>query len=141
LNLADAMNAGSAMLLDALSVAGQQSNPRLPQITFRHPLAIAQATRRTLNVGPFAVGGYAGTVMSVASRSNVEIGASFRQIIDVADWDASVATNAPGQSQWPRSPHFADLAKLWAGGEYFPLVFSKGAIQKNAESTLTLQPR
>ena len=140
-SLTDAMNASSAMLLDALSVAGQQSKPRLPEITFRHPLAITQATRRTLNVGPFAVGGYAGTVMAVASRSNVEIGPSFRQIIDVADWDASVATNAPGQSQWPRSPHFADLAKLWAAGEYFPLVFSESAIQKNAESTLTLQPR
>jgi len=141
LNLADAMNAGSATLLEALSIAGQQAKPQLPQVTFRHPLAITQATRRTLNVGPFAVGGDAGTVMSVASRSNLEIGASFRQIIDVADWDASVATNAPGQSQWPRSLHFADLSTLWAAGEYFPLVFSEKSIQNNAESTLTLQPR
>lgn len=140
-NLADAMNAPGAMLLDALSVAGRQSKPRLPSITFRHPLALTQETRRAFNVGPFDRGGYADTVMSMASRANADIGASFRQVIAVGDWDASVATNAPGQSQWARSPHFADLAKLWAAGEYFPLVFSESAIQKNAESTLTLGPR
>ena len=68
--------------------------------------------------------------------SNVDIGASFRQIADVADWDRSVATAAPGQAEQPRSP-LSDLAKLWAAGEYFPLSFSARAIQANAESTLT----
>lgn len=140
-NLADAMKASNTVLLDALAAAAAQAAPRAPQITFRHPLAITQASRRLFNVGPFEPGGYADTVMSFSTRSNVDIGASFRQIADIADWDRSVATNAPGQSEWPRSPHFSDLAKLWAAGEYFPLLFSDSAIQANAESTLTLRPR
>ena len=70
-----------------------------------------------------------------------EIGPSFRQILDVADWDRSVATNAPGQSGSPSSPHFADLARTWAAGEYFPLLFSDEAVKENAEATLTLVPR
>jgi penicillin amidase len=52
-----------------------------------------------------------------------------------------MATNAPGQSGSPTSPHFADLAKIWAAGEYFPLPFSEAAVQANAETTLMLVPR
>ena len=68
-------------------------------------------------------------------------GASFREIIDVGNWDGSVATSAPGQSESPRSRHFADLAKLWAAGEYFPLAFSDAAVNASAEAILTLVPR
>jgi penicillin amidase len=152
-NLADAMKASNALLLDALGSAVDRLKTRmaadrrapswgaLHRVLFTHPLAITQASRRLFNVGPFEPGGYDATVNSYATRSNVDIGASFRQIIDVADWDRSVATSAPGQSEWPRSPHFSDLAKLWAAGEYFPLSFSDRAIQSNTETTLTLQPR
>jgi penicillin amidase len=79
--------------------------------------------------------------MSTYARASVNIGASFREIVDVSNWDESVVTNAPGQSGSPRSAHFSDLAKAWAAGEYFPLVFSDAAVQANAESTLTLEPR
>jgi len=139
-DLDDAMKAPGALILDALAIAGNASSTT-PAITFKHPLAISPATRRLFNVGPFSIGGYAGTVMAVSTRSNVDIGPSFRQIIDLADWDRSVATNAPGQSEWPRSPHFSDLAKLWAAGEYFPLSFSQQAIQQNTESVLIIRPR
>src|SRR4029077_857563 len=50
-------------------------------------------------------------------------GASYRQIIDLSDWDRSVATSVPGQSGQPASPHYGDLLPLWAKGEYFPLLF------------------
>jgi penicillin amidase len=69
------------------------------------------------------------------------VGASFRVIVDLGDWDRSVATNAPGQSGSPGSPHFRDLAPLWAAGEYIPLSFGDRAVQASAESTLTLVPR
>ncbi len=140
-SLPDAMKAPNAMLLEALGIAAAQSTSALPSMTFRHPLAITQAARHRFDVGPFMPGGYDGTVNAFFSRFNIDNGASFREILDVADWDRSVATNAPGQSEYPRSPHFSDLAKLWASGEYFPLAFSDRAIQGNAESTLTLQPR
>ena len=69
------------------------------------------------------------------------VGASFAAVFDVADWDRSVAQNAPGQSESPASPHFADLAKLWSEQQYFPLAFSEGAVAASSESTLTLTPQ
>jgi penicillin G amidase len=114
----------------------------LHTVLFEHPLAITEAARRRFNVGPFESGGYVDTVMATfGPRLQAARGPSFREVIDLGNWDASMATNAPGQSGWPASPHFADLATLWAAGEYFPLAFSDAAVQANAETTLTLTPR
>ena len=74
-------------------------------------------------------------------RPDAVVGASFSAVFDTADWDRSIAQNAPGQSESPDSPHFADLAKLWAAGEYFPLAFSEREVAANAHSTLMLVPR
>jgi penicillin amidase len=109
---------------------------------FRHPLAIGESARKRFDIGPFARPGYADTVMSTGgTQLEQSAGASFSAIFDVADWDRSMATNAPGQSGSPTSPHFADLAKIWSAGEYFPLPFSDAAVQASAETTLTLVPR
>jgi penicillin G amidase len=67
-------------------------------------------------------------------------GASFREILDVSNWDNSVATNVPGQSGQPASPHYGDLLPLWTEGKYFPLLYSKSAIQVRAKQQLTLEP-
>jgi acyl-homoserine lactone acylase PvdQ len=77
------------------------------------------------------------TMVGVASRWG---GASFREIIDLADWDRSVATSTPGQSGQPGSPHYGDLLPLWAEGRYFPLVFSREAVEANTVNRLVLQP-
>ena len=143
-DVSDALRASDSVLLAAFSAAVERmaAEPESGRSRplFQHPLAITQAARRRFNVGPFTLGGYDSTVLSFSKKSGVDVGPSFRQILDVSDWDRSVATNAPGQSEWTTSPHFADLAKLWASGEYFPLVFSDRAVQDIAESTLVLQP-
>jgi penicillin amidase len=110
-------------------------------LTFRHPLAITQAARSRFNIGPFEQAGYSGTVLSTFPGLDVSGGATFREIADLANWDRSLATNAPGQSGAPGSSHFADLAKPWSAGEYFPLAFTDEAVQANSESVLTLRPR
>jgi penicillin amidase len=68
-------------------------------------------------------------------------GASYREILDVSDWDRSVATNVPGQSAQPGSPYYANLLPLWADNRYFPLAFSRKAVDANAAHTLVLRPR
>ncbi|HZS51141.1 MAG TPA: penicillin acylase family protein, partial [Bryobacterales bacterium] len=68
-------------------------------------------------------------------------GASYREIFDLSDWDRSVAINAPGQSGQPGSPHYADLLPLWADGEYFPLPYSRAAVEKNTARRLVLEPK
>ena len=111
------------------------------EVIFSYPLSVTAAARRRFNVGPFAQPGYADTLLSTSGRRpDASVGASFSAVFDLADWDRSIAQNAPGQSESRDSAHFADLAKLWAAGESFPLVFTEAAISANTESTLTLIP-
>ena len=68
-------------------------------------------------------------------------GASYRHILDVSDWDRSLATNTPGQSGQPQSPFYGNLLPLWAANQYFPLVFSPAAVEKHTRHRLTLRPQ
>jgi penicillin amidase len=149
----DASKARDALLLAALQSAldesrgGSADKPvsawgQLHTALFAHPLAISPDTRARFNVGPIPMPGYGDTVMSTGGpQLAVTVGASFRLIVDLADWDRTLVINAPGQSGSPASPHFADLAKKWAAGEYIPLAFSEKAVAAAAESTLVLSPR
>ena len=94
------------------------------------------------NVGPFAMGGASTTPRAASYNSNFEVtsGASFRMVLDVGNWDASRAINAPGQSGDPMSAHYRDLAPLWAAGEYVPLSYSREAVESNASFVLELTP-
>ncbi|HJP64928.1 MAG TPA: penicillin acylase family protein [Actinomycetota bacterium] len=65
---------------------------------------------------------------------------SWRQIIDLSDFDASVGVHTVGQSGNPASPHFRDQFPLWIKGEHHPLPFSREAVEAAAEGTLTLVP-
>ncbi len=108
--------------------------------TFEHPLAV-DGLAAMFNIGPIPRGGYAGTVFSTAGKGfSQSHGASFREAVDLSDWDRSMATSTPGESGQPGSPHFDDLAKLWGDERYFPLPFSISAVNSNAETTLVLEP-
>jgi penicillin amidase len=109
-------------------------------IAFRHPLAISEAARQRFNVGPFVLPGYAETVLSIGGTEDRPVGASFRAVFDLSNWDRSRVINAPGQSGDPASAHFADLARPWANGESVPFAFSEEAVAAAARETLTLVP-
>lgn len=68
-------------------------------------------------------------------------GATYRQVIDFSNLDASLATNVPGQSGQPGSPFYANLTESFGRGEYFPLSFSAAAVARNGAHTLVLVPR
>jgi acyl-homoserine lactone acylase PvdQ len=87
---------------------------------------ISQAARRRFAVGPLP---------RPASDDQ-----PFRARLDPRAWDSSRVMNAPGQSESPDSPHYADLAALWSTGQMVPLFFTEAAIAANAASTLTLVP-
>jgi penicillin amidase len=114
----------------------------LKHIELRHPLsdAVRADVRSKLDLESLPRGGYAHTVNSTSDADNQATGASFRLIADVADWDRSIGTNTPGQSGNPASPHYRDLYKPWAAGEYFPVCFSRARVETVAESKLTLLP-
>jgi penicillin G amidase len=110
--------------------------------TFRHALSVNDGLSSFFNVGPIPRDGYALTPLSTGGPAFTQtIGATFREVMDLANWDRSVATSAPGQSGQPGSPHYADLAKLWGEGQYFPLPYSDAAVQASAETTLVLMPK
>jgi len=119
---------------------------RLHVAKFDHaliPLA-DKATASQFSVGPLAFGG-AGNVPRAATyrRSDYRLiaGASFRMVLDVGNWDASRAINAPGQSGDPFSGHYRDLAPLWATGQYVPLLYSRAAVEAATSEVITLTPR
>lgn len=64
---------------------------------------------------------------TVARRGgNSADGATYREIIDVSNWDNSLTINTPGQSGQPESPFYGNLLPLWANDEYFQMVRSRG---------------
>ncbi len=67
-------------------------------------------------------------------------GASYREIMDTADWDRSVVTNVPGQSGQPESEFYGNLLPLWDKGEYFPMLYSRAKVDLNTSHKLMLQP-
>ncbi|MCP4712019.1 MAG: penicillin acylase family protein [Planctomycetes bacterium] len=102
--------------------------------------AVNAELRGQLDLGPMPRGGSGSTVNNTGS-GNQRSGASFRVIVDTGDWDNSVGTNNPGQSGDPASGHYGDLFKMWAKGEYFPLLYSRGKIDLSAEVTTILKPK
>jgi penicillin amidase len=61
-------------------------------------------------------------------------------VLDVGNWDNSLAMNTPGQSGDPSSPHYKDLFPMWAQDEAFPLLYSRNKIEQAAEKRIELVP-
>jgi penicillin amidase len=119
---------------------------RLHQALFEHPLARVDGGAKTWNVGPISKQGDDETLgRSTWNLGDFRLksGASARFVTDVGDWGNCWATNTPGQSGDPRSPHYRDLFTDWAGDKYFPLLFARAAIEKESEQRIVLvaQPR
>jgi penicillin amidase len=108
---------------------------------FRHPLATDDARKAVLDLPEVERGGDGNTVNATAGPGFTQVhGATFREILDVADWDRSVGTSVPGQSGQPGSSHYADLLPLWSEGRYFPLLYSRGKVEAGAKQKLVLEP-
>jgi len=114
---------------------------RLHHGYFAHPLG--RTAPGLADVGPLAKGGSGSCVMNAGYRLSdfrVITGASFRMVVDVGAWDNSRCINAPGQSGDPASPHYADLAPLWARGDYVPMLYTRAAVDAAAEHVFHLRP-
>ncbi len=117
---------------------------RLHHALFEHPLAavLPEANRTQWNVGPISKAGD-GQTLGVSTWRGADFrltaGASARFVADVGDWDNTWATNSPGQSGDPRSPHYRDLFDDWAHDRYFPLLYSRAKVEENAVRRLVLR--
>ena len=65
---------------------------------------------------------------------------SMRQVIDLADFDASTWVNLTGASGHAFSAHYDDQSEAWRTGTQYPWPFSRDAVEVAAADVLTLKP-
>lgn len=71
---------------------------------------------------------------------NVQHGAAYRALYDLANPAASGFMIATGQSGHIASPHYSDLVPYWASGQLLPLTGLLSELQENGGAYLTLKP-
>jgi penicillin amidase len=95
-----------------------------------HTRSFSHAFVPAFNLSAVERSGGAGTVAAD--------GATYREIFDVANWDRSLVINTPGQSGQPGSKYYGNLLREWADEKYFPLAFTREAVEKGTAHRLTL---
>jgi len=111
-----------------------------------HPLGGVPGLGRAFAVGPVEMPGDVNTVWqggySVHHGPTAGGGFSpgYRQVIDLANWDRSTFQMPAGNSGIPGHAHYDDCAPEFFEGRQRPLLYSREAIEANAEGTLVLEP-
>ena len=137
-----------AQVLDALDRALNQiatqlgSDPagwqwgKLHRLTLAHP-----SGNRAWQLGPVERPGDGNTVNATSGANFRQTnGASWREVLDVGNWDRSMMTNVPGESGDPTSKHYGDLLGDWAAGRYHPMPFSRKAVEAALDERIVLTP-
>ena len=117
----------------------------LHYIRHEHPLTRIPGLGRSWKTEVIPIGGDGTTVNQADITPHfppnpVEIIASCRLIMDVGEWDNSLAVLPGGQSGNPTSPHYEDGLLDWRDGRYHPLLFSRTRIEAATEAILVLMP-
>jgi penicillin amidase len=108
----------------------------LHQLHLRHPL-----NRAEFDLAAIARPGDGNTVMAQSGANfRTTNGASYRQVIDLSDWDKSTMTNVPGEVGDPTSKHYSNLLDDWAKGRYHPMPFSRKAVEAALDERIVLTP-
>ena len=109
------------------------------QVKLNHPLAAAPLVGTQFKIEPFAQNGngYAG---GLGPTVNVGPTVSMRLIADPSNWDNTQHGILLGQSGDPKSLHYKDQLDDWrrVAPRVFP--FSREAVLKAAQQTVTLMP-
>jgi penicillin amidase len=117
---------------------------RLHQIEMVHALSIKKPLDKIFNIGPFPVGGDTDTPLQTVTLVPGEFGGeiaapSYRQIIDLSDFDKSVTVMPNGQSGNMASPYYDDQVDNWLTGNFHPMCWSRAKVEKHRKHTLILK--
>lgn len=117
----------------------------LHKVEFPHPMAVRKPLDRVFNVGPFPIGGDTDTVCQTAFKPQSPYNAdqacpSYRQIVDLKDFNRSIWVLPPGQSGQLGSKHYDDQVKAWLDGKYFPMVWDRTQVESETQKILNLKP-
>lgn len=102
---------------------------------------VNDSLRKVLECGPLPRGGSGFTVGATSNNDNQSSGATFKMIADVADWDKTLFSNAPGQSGDVGSPFYRNLFVDWANDKLFTVYFTQSIIEQRAVETIHLKPK
>jgi penicillin amidase len=112
---------------------------------FTHPISAGAFPLRWLfDRGPSNLPGDGTTVMRVSFNRLRPFGAweipSWRQVLDVGNWDESRVVLPTGQSGHPMSAHYYDQNEMWRRGDYRPQPFSRAGVDRARAHRLLLVP-
>ncbi len=101
--------------------------------------------RWLLNRGGYQVGGGGEIVDAThwnAASDSYEVTAapSMRMVVSLADFDDSTWVNLTGASGHAFDSHYVDQTDLWVEGRQLPWAYTRDAVEKAGEDTLTLTP-
>ncbi|MCA1900304.1 MAG: penicillin acylase family protein [Chloroflexi bacterium] len=96
------------------------------------------------NRGPYVTGGG----KSIVNATGWVAGESFeinwlpseREIVDLSNFDRSLALHTTGQSGHAFHPHYDDMIPLWARVQYYPMWWERESVVADSEGHLALKP-
>lgn len=118
---------------------------RIHAAEFSHPLSAGGFPLRWLfSRGPSELAGDGTTINRVSYNRLQPFRAweipSWRQVLDVGNWDASRVVLPAGQSGHPLSSHYFDQNELWRQGRYRAQPFTRAAVDAARAHRLLLLP-
>ncbi len=120
--------------------AGGWTWGRANVVTFGHlPLEAVPGLRRVFSRRAEHVG-HTFTVTPTMRVEQQTVISSYRQVLDVADWDRSRYIHPLGQSGQLLSRHYDDLHERWREVDYLPMRFSRAAVDAAVRARLRLEP-
>jgi penicillin amidase len=117
---------------------------RLHTVAFGHVFGVNKILAGIFNIGPYPVGGSHSTVnvgqYFIAHSFRSEVGASMRQIFNLADINDTRSILPPGQSGQVFSQHYKDQVMLWLNGGYKTRPMQIPTIESTCRDVLMLKP-
>ena len=119
---------------------------QIHRLTFRHILGAKKPLDRVFNLGSFPIGGDPNAIWAASAHlyeleASSMVGPTFRFIADLGDLNHCWGMLAPGQSGHPASPHYRDGIQAWFNGEYHPMLYERGEVERSTTTRLVLTPK
>jgi penicillin G amidase len=118
---------------------------RVHQVELVHAFGKRRGLGLFFNAHSIRVGGNTDTVLATSQVPGEPFetrlsAPTWRQVLDVGNWDACGGIHFPGQSGQPGSRHYRDLSRRWRSNRQFPLYWSGALLRRHARDRLTVFP-
>lgn len=119
---------------------------KIHQLTYAHIMGAQAPFDKIFNHGPFPIGGDKDTLNQMSFLGAKAYGenicaASYRQIINMGNFDQSYCIAPLGQASNMLSEHHHDQMQPWLKGEYKTMLWSKSAVIAHKKYRATLSPK